>query len=84
MAGTGLNTKSNNYVLAMRSELWDHGTKAIFAALAYSFALRIFGDNADVDAELAKEWQALYDAKIVPQAPTSAVRNIAINTSPEA
>jgi len=45
--------------------------KSVFAAIAYSLALRLSGNevHADALATLRAEWVALHHAKIVPQRP---------------
>ena len=49
--------------------------KAVFAALAVSFARRIFGDDksaAEIETELLNEWNTLHQGHIVPQKPKDA------------
>jgi hypothetical protein len=50
-------------------ELFERTPKAVFAALAVSFAMRIFGEDCDVPAELREEWRALWANHIIPQCP---------------
>jgi hypothetical protein len=50
--------------------LYDKTPKAVFAAIAYSFADRIIGSpDADLAAIIKEEWAVLHDNGIVPQKP---------------
>ena len=44
--------------------------KAVFAAIAYSFAMRLNEDQPEAAiAEFMKEWRVLHEQAIVPQRP---------------
>lgn len=65
-----LSKLSNQYVQSL--SIYTGCPKAIFAALACSFARRIFGDDktdAEIETELLNEWNTLYQGNIVPQKP---------------
>lgn len=65
----GLNKQSNEYVDEM-NEYYDMVPKAVFAAIALSFALNLAEDNFTAAKQLIiNEWKALYDNHIVPQSP---------------
>lgn len=65
----GLGKLSNLYAQAMPDV---NAPKAVWMAIAFSFASRINGDGGDIAnavQTVRDEWQALYDNKIVPQKP---------------
>jgi len=49
--------------------------KAVIAAVAYSLAVRIFGDEAAVRESLRDEWAVLHANGIVPQEPNTKPKN---------
>jgi len=60
----------NEYMSNLK--IYEDCPKAVFAALACSFARRIFGDDkshAEIETELLNEWSTLYQGHIVPQKP---------------
>lgn len=61
--------KRNAYVHAVVN--YDDTPKAVWAAIAFSLALRLAGNDSNNDANLliAAEWDALYQNQIVPQKP---------------
>tara|TARA_R110000803_G_scaffold156365_3_gene220902 strand:- start:59 stop:265 length:207 start_codon:yes stop_codon:yes gene_type:complete len=62
--------KMNNYTEAISPELYDKTPKAVFAAIAVSFALLMEdGDFTKVDSGILKEWKTLNKNGIVPQKP---------------
>jgi len=61
---------TNNYQLQLTQEFFDKCPKAVFAALAVSYALRVTNEDfSKVQDELLNEWQCLHSAGIVPQKP---------------
>lgn len=64
-----INNNSNSYAEAC--ENFDKTPKTVFAALAFSLAMRVSGNEGIKDPHkiLRDEWQALYENKIVPQKP---------------
>ena len=65
---TGVFKQMNEYAAALPR--YSDTPKAVYAALAYSLALRLTGDNhADAVTLLEKEWASLHTAGIVPQKP---------------
>ncbi len=65
-----LKNRGNEY--AKNCEGFDKTPKTVFAALAYSLALRLAGNDSHEDALeiLRDEWESLNTAGIVPQKPT--------------
>lgn len=65
--------KTGNEYAGALGKLYARTPKAVFAAVAYSFANWACGEEAvNRDEQVARfvaEWQALYDNGIVPQAP---------------
>jgi hypothetical protein len=62
-----MSKKLNNYVLAIDQELYEKTPKAVWAAIAISYASG-GGDRFEEAApNIAREWQALQAAGIVPQ-----------------
>ena len=62
---------SNDYARATGEFYWST-PKAVWAALAVSFALRLNeGDLTKAVAELSEEWSILHRNGIVPQKPES-------------
>lgn len=59
-----MNTYANKY------PRYEETPKAITAAVAFSLAMRLCGDN-EVDARemVRAEWEALYENSIIPQKP---------------
>lgn len=69
-----LNKLSNEYAERIPEELYSKMPKAVLAAIAVSFAVRLYGsdDQAAFDVvpdELLAEWAILYQNGIVPQTP---------------
>lgn len=63
-----LNAKQNLYQQAFPA--FDDTPKAVIAAIAYSLAMRLCGDDESAAlAMLGDEWRALHAAGIVPQKP---------------
>lgn len=61
----------NEYARAF-GPLYARTPKAVFAAIAFSFALRLNEDHADrAAAEFLKEWETLHANGIVDQRPPS-------------
>jgi hypothetical protein len=59
----------NQYSQAF-GKLYDKTPKAVFAAVAYSFAMRLNEDNPEESLEeFMDEWKTLNEQAIVPQAP---------------
>lgn len=68
--------KSHNEYAAVFGKHYRRIPKAVFAAIAFSFAVRIHGEqplDEQVDNVL-KEWHALYENGIVPQIPPGGSR----------
>ena len=64
-----MSKKLNNYVLGIDRELYDKTPKAVWAAIAISYATG-GGDDFEIGpANIAREWQALHKSGIVPQEP---------------
>ena len=62
--------KSFNDYARKFGPLYDRTPKAVFAAIAYSFADRIIANpDADLVAIVNEEWAVLHDNGIVPQQP---------------
>ena len=80
MAGrTGyfVNKLGNEYALAVGGELYEQIPKAVWAAIAVS-ALTCGGDQLeDAAPRVAREWDALHAAGIVPQRPSTLARSLA-------
>lgn len=61
----------NTYVDALGPDLYKTTPKAVFAALAVSFAVRLQGEFEGgfpaVKKELVKEWDVLWSNGIIPQ-----------------
>lgn len=69
---TGVFKQTNAYVDALTPGYADT-PKAVYAALAYSLALRMSDDDHDKAAALlGEEWAALHANGIVPQKPSKA------------
>ena len=63
--------KGNEYQDLISGGLYEKFPKAVLAAIVVSL-LTCGGDyinTTDIDAELLREWQALFDNGIVPQKP---------------
>ena len=65
----GVFKTNNEYQQTIDPALYADTPKAVLAALVVSYLNRLGVEFSDVDAEIRKEWQALYDAEIVPQKP---------------
>lgn len=66
--GRGMKTH-NEYALAF-GRIYDETPKAVFAAIAYSFAMRLNEDQPEAAiAGFLKEWTILHNQGIVPQRP---------------
>jgi len=60
----------NNYTEAISPEVYEKTPKAVFAAIAVSFALLMEdGDFNKVDQAIINEWKTLNGNGIVPQKP---------------
>ncbi len=60
----------NEYEREAKDALGGGCPKAVFAAIAYSLAMRLCCDNEGLAKELMQsEWHTLYMNNIVPQAP---------------
>jgi hypothetical protein len=67
---SALNKKMNNYAEAISPELYEKTPKAVFAAIAASFALLLNDEDFDgLDEKLLNEWRTLNQNGIVPQKP---------------
>lgn len=66
-----VNKTINPYVEAVGRKMYERTPKAVYAALAYSLALRLTGtdNHEEAIALLGKEWEALHNGGIVPQKP---------------
>jgi len=64
----GLGKRNNAYARVVDGELG--ASKAVFAALAYSFAVQLAGEDGAI-ALMRAEWATLNDNGIVPQRPRS-------------
>jgi hypothetical protein len=68
MNGRGLKIH-NEYAVAF-GKLYADTPKAVFAAVAFSFAMRLSEDKPkEAIAEFVREWLVLHDQGIVPQRP---------------
>jgi hypothetical protein len=66
----GVFKQRNSYQEELTATFYAQCPKAVFAAMAVSYASRqVNEDFAHVEAELLNEWQVLYDNGIVPQKP---------------
>lgn len=62
-------TQNEYALIVQRGKLYSRCPKAVFAALAVSYASR-GGDFLDnMESKLLKEWWILYQNRIVPQKP---------------
>ena len=63
--------KLSNEYAAKLGIAFDDMPKAVLAAVAVSFAARIFGEDSVLGpgVEVLREWRVLHAAGIVPQAP---------------
>lgn len=59
--------KGNEYLGPLDS--FEKTPKAVYAAIAVSFANRFGIDLKEANAAINEEWQALYEAGIIPQKP---------------
>lgn len=66
-----MNIHNNSNTYANFCENFDKTPKTVFAALAFSLAMRMARHHLDEDAHtiLRDEWQTLYENGIVPQKP---------------
>ena len=65
-----LDAKSNQYADAIGMKIFDACPKAVWAAIAYSLAMRLGSDNHGQAIETIKrEWFILHGGNIVPQKP---------------
>jgi hypothetical protein len=62
---------SNEYVRILDHRMYETTPKAVFAAIAISYATLISGDEnlGRSQQAIINEWQALYNAGIIPQKP---------------
>lgn len=67
---------SNDYFKQAEAALGDRKTpKTVYAALAYSIALRLCEDDHERAKQmLREEWRALHAAGLVPQKPSKEAR----------
>lgn len=73
-----LNKTSNEYADQVANL---EAPKAVVAAIAYSLALRLCGDDhAAAKALIATEWGALHQAGVIPQKPAKTARTVAGST----
>jgi hypothetical protein len=62
----------NEYVKALEGG-YALTPKAVYAAVAYSLAMRLCGDDGEAARDLiAQEWQTLHENGLVPQKPKEA------------
>lgn len=61
--------QENEYQKAIDRALYEDTPKAVFAAVLVSYLNRMGVEFEEVDRAIAQEWQALYEAEIVPQKP---------------
>lgn len=72
----GVTKTGNEYLAAIGYGFFDDIPKAVWAAIAISFAT-CGGDRMDeAQAAIAKEWHTLYKNGIVPQAPNKRAREV--------
>lgn len=62
-----LNKIGNEY--AAHLDEFDSTPKAVYAAIAVSFANRFGISLGEANVAINQEWQALYEAGVVPQKP---------------
>jgi hypothetical protein len=70
-----LNKISNEYAQAL-GRFYSSTPKAVFAAIAFSFAERLFAKSAttkNIDC-LLEEWKILHENGFIPQKPPAKVR----------
>lgn len=69
MTGHGFKTM-NEYARALGA-VYEDTPKAVFAAVAFSYAARLTGDTSEAAAvrEFLHEWRILHENGIVPQEP---------------
>ena len=66
----GVTKKKNAYQEVLSQGFFEDCPKAVFAALAVSYASRQYEEDfTKVEAELKNEWRLLYQNGIVPQKP---------------
>lgn len=66
----GRGMKLHNEYSREFGRLYADTPKAVFAAIAYSFAMRLNEDQSDAAlAEFMKEWRVLHQQGILPQRP---------------
>ena len=65
----GVFKTENEYQKTIDRALYEDTPKAVFAALLVSYLQRMGIEFSEVDKAIAQEWQALYEAEIVPQKP---------------
>lgn len=59
----------NNYTGLLKG--YEETPKAVYAAIAVSLATRSGIELSEAERMIKEEWEALYDAGIVPQKPKS-------------
>ena len=75
-----INKLGNEYVSCL-GYVFDECPKAVLAAIAVSLATN-GGDKLEIATiAISREWQALYDAGIVPQRPSPTARSIMVGNS---
>ncbi len=65
----GVFKSENEYQKSIDPALYADTPKAVFAALLVSYLQRMGVEFEEVNSAIAQEWQALYEAEIVPQKP---------------
>lgn len=66
----GRGVKIHNEYAGAFGRVYAETPKAVFAAIAYSFAMRLSEDQPEAAiTEFMKEWRVLYEQAIVPQKP---------------
>ena len=76
-----LKNNSNEYVEAVSKHLFELCPKTVWAAIAISFCTS-GGDRLDeAEQAIVSEWQALYQAGIVPQKPPAFLTPLAADVA---
>jgi hypothetical protein len=73
---TGVTKLSNEYVQSIPSEIFENTPKAVWAAIAVSFAVNLAseGDFNQAAGVIMQEWIALKENGIIPQDVPAALR----------
>jgi hypothetical protein len=77
------NAKSNDYVDSIPLEVFENTPKAVWAAIAISFAVNLVaeGDFKGAAQTVVKEWVALHQNGIVPQVLPAPLRKYNVDES---